>query len=159
MNAKSSLYALNGSMPNIAVQNASEKTGLVTKAGVSNIVLLTLLSLSYVGYFGVILLELASRMISHHNIYIYYKVKTRLSFALLLHFSIRRAPKIHGDENDENEKQRHQVDAEKCVLRLEVTGVDVLITRRIGGRGQKSKVRYVDLTTLDIKDWGLLGCW
>jgi hypothetical protein len=78
---------------------------------------------------------------------------------LLLHFSRRRAPKIHGDENDENEAQQHQVDAEKCVLRLEVTGVDVLITRRIGGRGQKSMVRSVDLMTLDMKDWDLLACW
>ena len=58
-------------MPNIAVQNASEKTGLVTKAGVSNITLLTPLSLTDVGDFGVILLELASQMISHHNIYIH----------------------------------------------------------------------------------------
>lgn len=70
MNAKSLFYALNAIMPNIAVQNASEKTGLVTKAGVSNIVLLTLLSLTDVGDFGVIYLELASRMISHHNIHL-----------------------------------------------------------------------------------------
>ena len=47
-------------MPNIAVQNASEKTGLVTNAGVSNIVLLTLLSLTDAEDFGVILLALAS---------------------------------------------------------------------------------------------------
>ena len=67
MNAKSLFYALNAIMPNIAVQNASDKTSLVTKAGVNNIVLLTLLSLTDVGDFGVIYLELASQMISHYN--------------------------------------------------------------------------------------------
>jgi hypothetical protein len=64
-NARNSCVALNARSPNIAVRNASEKTGTVaiTEIGVTGIVAITLYSQSDFEDVGVILLELA-----HQNV-------------------------------------------------------------------------------------------